>query len=65
MNNAWHTLNLATAMGQLSVSWDGLQPTEAEARLVTYGPNELKERGGRSPWQLLLEQFFRTHQKMI
>ena len=34
----------------------GLTEAEAAERLETYGPNELIETGGRTPWQILWEQ---------
>jgi Ca2+-transporting ATPase len=36
---------------------DGLTPDAAAQRLAEVGPNELVERGGRTRWQILLEQF--------
>jgi Ca2+-transporting ATPase len=36
---------------------EGLSEQEAAARLDTYGPNELVERGGKSSWNILLDQF--------
>jgi len=35
----------------------GLSQAEAERRLATVGPNELTERGLRSPWRILAAQF--------
>jgi Ca2+-transporting ATPase len=35
----------------------GLSQAEAERRLGEYGPNELTERGLRSPWRILAAQF--------
>lgn len=35
----------------------GLSSAEAEKRLAQYGPNELIDRGLKSPWKILLEQF--------
>jgi len=35
----------------------GLSQAEAERRLDEYGPNELTERGVRSPWRILAAQF--------
>ena len=34
----------------------GLDPAEAQRRLAEYGPNELVERGLKSPWLILWEQ---------
>ena len=36
---------------------EGLSTAEAAARLARFGPNELVERGGKKPWQILLAQF--------
>ncbi|MCU0506879.1 MAG: cation-translocating P-type ATPase [Anaerolineae bacterium] len=36
---------------------EGLTSAEAQSRLARYGPNELVERGGKKPWQILLAQF--------
>jgi Ca2+-transporting ATPase len=38
----------------------GLTQAEARRRLATYGPNELVERGRRSPWSILWEQLRAT-----
>jgi Ca2+-transporting ATPase len=38
----------------------GLSSAEAAVRLQQVGPNELIERGGRSPWQILWEQLTAT-----
>jgi P-type Ca2+ transporter type 2C len=35
----------------------GLSTAEAQARLENYGPNELEERGMKSRWRILWEQF--------
>ena len=35
----------------------GLSAEEVRARLERYGPNELEERSGRGPWEILWEQF--------
>ena len=54
---AWHTLKRERIYEQLNTSPSGLDGAEAERRLETYGPNELEERGLRSPWKVLLGQF--------
>ena len=38
----------------------GLSSAEAAARLQQVGPNELIERGGGTPWQILWEQLTAT-----
>lgn len=54
----WHTLEAQDAVHQIhSDSDNGLTATEAAGRLAEYGPNELIERAGKSPWSILLEQF--------
>ena len=58
---AWYLLEPAEAAARLEVAPDqGLGADEAAARLSRYGPNELVERGGRSPWRILLEQLTGT-----
>ena len=53
----WHTLTVQDTVHTLTSHADsGLAPDEAARRLATSGPNELIERGSRSPWQLLWEQ---------
>ena len=41
----------------LNTNQKGLSQTEAEKRLLEYGPNELTEKGKISPFKLWLEQF--------
>ena len=54
----WYTLAAAEVMQRLgSAAASGLTAAEAAQRLATTGPNELVERGGRSKWEILLEQF--------
>ncbi|AFY41013.1 cation-translocating P-type ATPase [Nostoc sp. PCC 7107] len=54
----WHTLEVDKALGLLDSKADsGLTPQEVEQRLQKYGPNELEEHGGRSAWEILLDQF--------
>jgi Ca2+-transporting ATPase len=54
----WHTLEAQDAVRLiLSDSDNGLSATEAARRLAEYGPNELVERAGKSPWSILWEQF--------
>jgi Ca2+-transporting ATPase len=44
-------------MQQLQVGETGLTQPEAQQRLTTYGPNELKKEKGKSPLKILLGQF--------
>ncbi|MBD2180522.1 cation-translocating P-type ATPase [Aerosakkonema funiforme] len=55
---AWHTLDAEKTVRRLESDRDsGLTDAEVKKRLETYGPNELQETGGRSAWQILLDQF--------
>ena len=49
-----------TANELKSDSINGLTPTEVTTRLQQYGPNELAEQGGRSPFKILWEQLTAT-----
>jgi P-type Ca2+ transporter type 2C len=54
----WHLLDTAQAAAQLGVTpAQGLTAVEADQRLATYGSNTLRERGGKPPWRILLDQF--------
>ncbi|MEL6471075.1 MAG: cation-translocating P-type ATPase [Cyanobacteria bacterium J06623_4] len=54
----WHTLGIEDALKALdSDSEKGLSDSVAQQRLADYGANELVETGGRSRWQILLDQF--------
>lgn len=56
--NLWHTLEVDKALEMLdSDANNGLTIQEVEERSQKYGLNELEENGGRSPWQILLDQF--------
>lgn len=52
----WHTLAPAAVQALSSNGEQGLSEAQAAERLMTSGPNELVEGGGRSAWQLLWEQ---------
>lgn len=53
----WHTLTPAETLQQLNVEPAlGLDEAEVQRRLAQYGPNELIERGAKSPWKILWEQ---------
>ncbi len=55
---AWHTLEAEKSLYQLGSSRDcGLTSEEVEVRLQQYGPNELTEGQGRSPLEILWDQF--------
>jgi Ca2+-transporting ATPase len=54
----WYQLNAAEVIKRLNTEpTQGLTTTEAQRRLEQYGPNELVEKGGRTRWQILAEQF--------
>jgi Ca2+-transporting ATPase len=57
----WHTRTSEEVLQQLGTNPNtGITSQVAEQRLKISGPNELEERGGRSPWRLLWEQFTAT-----
>jgi len=57
----WYTVEAESALQQLKVdSARGLSTAEAEKRLAQSGPNELVEKGGRTPLQILWEQLTAT-----
>ncbi|XES75972.1 MAG: cation-translocating P-type ATPase, partial [Candidatus Bathyarchaeia archaeon] len=53
----WHSLKPEEAMEELKTGENGLDSTEAQTRLSTYGLNELKKAKGKSPIKLFLGQF--------
>ncbi|QOX79549.1 cation-translocating P-type ATPase [Trichlorobacter lovleyi] len=58
---AWHTLRGDETLRLLQSDPDnGLSHAEAAMRLERDGRNELLEQGGRTPWQILWEQFTST-----
>ena len=53
----WHQLNQEQVLNQLKTSLESGLSNEAAARLrEDIGPNELIERGAKSPWAILWEQ---------
>ena len=54
---AWHTKTSEQVLQQLQSSITGLSSTEAAQRLLSNGPNELKEGKRISAWQIFLGQF--------
>lgn len=57
----WHILELSEVVRQTGAVLDsGLEAGEAARRLVKYGPNELSERGGKSPLKIFWEQVSST-----
>lgn len=57
----WHRRTVNEVVGQLGTDpGSGLEDVEVIKRLEKYGPNELVELGGKSPWKILLDQFKET-----
>ena len=53
----WHTLKIEDLTHELGVDLaTGISNEEAARRREQYGPNELIERGAKSPWSILWEQ---------
>ena len=53
----WHTQTIEDLTRELGTDLEkGLSQEEAARRLEQYGPNELVERGVKSPWKILWEQ---------
>ena len=53
----WHLLEKLKVLAHLETdAGHGLTSAEAQRRLFEYGPNELVERGLKSPWRILWEQ---------
>ena len=57
MTKRWYLYSPTDVLAELqSDPTSGLPQSEAEGRLADYGPNELVEKGIKTPWQILLEQ---------
>ncbi len=56
----WHNQTTDEALAALHSHSGGLSAAEAAQRLAAHGPNELVERGGRSPWRIVWEQLTST-----
>ena len=53
----WHVIPVSDVLNKLKVPLEsGLSSDEASRRLAEVGPNELIDRGGKSPWKIVLEQ---------
>jgi len=53
----WHQLGTGAVLSRLGTdAAQGLSDEEAAARLQQHGPNELVERGLKSPWRIVWEQ---------
>jgi len=56
--NLWWTLSAEACLAQLKAdAQKGLSNEDAQRRLIATGPNMLVERGTKSPWVILAEQF--------
>ncbi|MEB3292870.1 MAG: cation-translocating P-type ATPase [Synechococcales bacterium] len=57
-DSAWHTLSSDRTLELLQTDREqGLTLQQVQDRQVKFGPNELEESGGRSSWEILLDQF--------
>ena len=57
-STSWHTLSVGDALRELGADpVQGLSSAEAQKRLETFGPNELRLEKKTSPWRVLLGQF--------
>ncbi len=54
--NDWHQLQVEEVLAKLNSGPIGLSSGEAAERLASNGPNQLVERGSKSPWLILWEQ---------
>jgi Ca2+-transporting ATPase len=57
MSPEWHAMETDELMRALKASEKGLSEEEAQRRLQEFGPNELVERKGITPFQIFLGQF--------
>ena len=54
----WHLSSISDILIELRSDLSaGLSGVDASSRLLQHGPNELLDRGGKSPWRILWEQF--------
>ncbi len=57
-SQSWHALTVEETLKQLNVAGNqGLTEQEVQARLATYGPNELRKEKTKSPLSIFLHQF--------
>lgn len=57
----WYTKTGPQVVEELGVDpHQGLSSAQVEERRAKYGPNELIDRGGKSPWKIVLEQLSET-----
>ena len=57
MSNEWHSMEKKQLLDSLKATETGLSSKEAEQRLEEYGPNELVEKKGVTPFQIFIGQF--------
>ena len=55
--NDWHQLQAGEVLAKLNSDSTGLRSNEAAKRLALNGPNQLVDRGSKSPWLIVWEQF--------
>jgi P-type Ca2+ transporter type 2C len=61
MMNQWYALETYEVLRQYGTdAAQGLSAAEATRRLIQHGPNELVERGLKSPWRIIWEQLTAT-----
>lgn len=53
----WHRLSIEETFELLDTTWQGLGTSDAEEKLLQYGPNELQEGKMKSIGAMLLDQF--------
>jgi Ca2+-transporting ATPase len=56
----WHEMSREAVLATLKTSIQGLSAAEVARRLARHGPNELIERGLKSPWLIVWEQLTAT-----
>jgi Ca2+-transporting ATPase len=57
----WHLIDISEILTELKSDLStGLSGREASYRLLGHGPNKILDRGGKSPWRILWEQFTST-----
>ncbi|MGD6805429.1 MAG: cation-translocating P-type ATPase [Candidatus Bathyarchaeia archaeon] len=56
-SKVWHSETPENVLNELKTTQNGLTTQEAQKRLATYGPNELKKEKGKSALKILLGQF--------
>lgn len=52
----WHLASVDDVLSRLTTTTAGIDDAEAASRLAVHGPNELIDRGSKSPWKIVWEQ---------